>query len=191
VLRAPRNWLQRAEFRFFVMLGLLQVGLVSALWLYSDRYYLALVPTTLVCMLSLLRGARLSVPIAVAALTVQTLIGIVGTRDALHYNEVCARAYADLVQSGVPPYDIDAGWSLDGWMLYAHTENLPRDLDRERDVPSVTSKQVRPYVFAKAPVEGYEPVQHVRWEGAVWPWPNELFVLRVVEPQTLPGRAAL
>jgi hypothetical protein len=160
----------------------LHVALVTLLWLYSDRYYLALLPALIGVLLAVTSAGPISPRIAACAIVVQSAIAIVGTRDALHYNERCWRAYAELVQSGVRPYDIDAGWTFNGWMLYAQEQNLPRPLDRERDVPSVTSRARRPYLFAKSPVPGYATMRHVRWNGGVWPWPSELYVLRQIEP---------
>jgi hypothetical protein len=162
--------------RFCVLVVLLHLGLVSVLWLYADRYYLAFLPALVACILLVMRDARLSLPLAAATLAAQLAIGIMGTRDALHYNEVCVETYEALVRAGVRPYDIDAGWSFNGWMLYAQ-RNLPPGVDPERDIPAVTSTTPRPYLFAKAPVEGYRPLLHVGWKGWLWPWPNEVFVL--------------
>jgi hypothetical protein len=162
--------------RFCAWLVVLHVCLVSVLWLYADRYYLALLPVVVACVLLALRSAPLSPVIAAAALIVQLAIGITGTRDALRYNQICGDIYATLVHAGIRPYDIDAGWSFNGWMLYAQ-KNFPDGIDRERDIASVTSTAPRPFLFAKAPVEGYRPLLHIRWNGAAWPWPNELYVL--------------
>jgi hypothetical protein len=164
--------------RFFLVLAFLDLGVITALWLYSDRYYLVLLPVLVINALVIFRAAPISLPVGVAALVLQSWIGIAGTRDALHYNEMCSRAYSDLVRSGARPYDIDAGWSFNGWMLYAHPENLPPGADRERDVSAVTSRASRTYLLAKAPVQGYELLKRYRWRGAAWPSPNELMVLR-------------
>jgi Dolichyl-phosphate-mannose-protein mannosyltransferase len=162
--------------RVCLLIGLLHAALVSLLWLYADRYYLALLPAIIACVLLAVRDARLSPIVAGAALALQLTIGIIGTRDALHYNQVCATTYAALVESGVRPYDIDAGWSFNGWMLYAKRK-LPPGVDPERDIPAVTSNAPRPFLFAKTAVEGYRPLLGVRWKGWGWPWPNEFYVL--------------
>ncbi|HKU41084.1 MAG TPA: hypothetical protein VJR89_23135, partial [Polyangiales bacterium] len=169
---------RRPEAAFCGLLLALHVGLVSALWLYADRYYLAFLPALVACVLLAVRKSSLSLAVGAVAVAMQSAIGVIGTRDALQYSARCGASYAALVASGVPAYDIDAGWSLNGWMLYAQQQNLPAALNRERDVPAVTSKVLRPYLFAKAPVAGYDAVQHVRWRGGPWPWPNELYVLK-------------
>jgi hypothetical protein len=167
---------QQPAARFCALIVLLHLGLVSALWLYADRYYLALLPALVACVLLAWREAPLSPVIAAVAIAAQLAIGITGTRDALQYSEICRSTYAVLRQAGIRPYDIDAGWSWNGWILYAQ-QNLPEGVDRERDIPSVTSKAPRPFMFAKTPVEGYEPLLHIQWKGSAWPWPNELYVL--------------
>lgn len=186
VATAPRadlmRQVSRPAFRFIVGVAILHGLLTNLFWLYCDRYYLAFVPALVACLLLVIPSERLNARLASVLLAAQTVIGILGTRDSLRYNERCAVAYAELVRSGIRPYDIDAGWSFNGWMLYANDANLPRDWDRERDVQSVTAKRATPYLFAKAPVPGYEPIAHERWRGFLWPWPNELYVLRKVDP---------
>ena len=172
-----RAFVERPELRFCVLTVLLHVGVISVLWLYADRYYLALMPALVACVLYALRHAPLSPLVAAGVLALQLGIGVIGTRDALRYNEVSREAYVALVRAGVRPYDIDAGWSWNGWMLYAQ-QRLPEGVDRERDIPAVTSKAPRPYLFAKAPVAGYRTLSRVHWKGRAWPWPNELLVLQ-------------
>lgn len=173
---AVRGLIGSPAARFYALIGLLHAGVVSMLWLYADRYYLALMPAIIACVLLAVRAAPLSPVIAGAVLALQLTIGILGTRDALHYNEVCATTYAALVDSGIRPYDIDAGWSLNGWMLYAQRK-LPPGIDPARDIPAVTSNAPRPFLFAKTAVEGYQPLHGVHWKGWGWPWPNQLYVL--------------
>ena len=167
-------------FRFFVALGLCHLVLICVLWLFSDRYYLVLLPTAVVCLLSMLGTTRVSMRVAIAALLGQAVLGIVGTRDVLHYNQMCERARTELRRAGIHPYDIDAGWTFNGWVLYAQPENLPAGVDRARDIPGVTSKARRPFMLAVSPVEGYELVQRWHWTGLPWPRPHELFILRKV-----------
>jgi hypothetical protein len=182
VLTASRRRFQlllaRPQNRLFVFSIALHGGLITVLWLYSDRYYLALIPSIVACVLVLVPTSRAGTFAACTALVVQTVIGVVGTRDALRYNEACASSYAALLRAGVRPYDIDAGWSWNGWMLYAQPHHLPRELDRDSDTPAVTAKRAAPYLIAKSRVPGYQVIRHVRWKGRAWPAPNELFVLK-------------
>ena len=155
------------------------VALICVLWLFCDRYYLVLLPIAVAAVLPRLRSVPLSIPVAALGLLAQAAVGILGTRDALRFNAACQSEYAALVRSGIQPYDIDAGWSLNGWMLYAHPQRLPASADRARDVPFVTSEQRRPYVLAKAPIGGYRVLKHEQWDGPVWPAQRELFVLQM------------
>ena len=83
-----------------------------------------------------------------------------------------------LVDSGVQPSDIDAGYAWTGWVLYAHPENLAKGLT-VNDVPWVTSKRQAQYRIAKERLDGYDVAREVAWEdGDVWPAPDRLYVLK-------------
>jgi hypothetical protein len=158
--------------------ALLQLSFILALWLYNDRYYLLLLPPAIVLLLHVLEPERVSTPVLVGLLSLQAAIGIVGTRDALAYNEVCQRAHAALMSAGVPPREIDAGWSFNGWMLYAHPQRLAPGEDRNRDVAQVTAKTRLRYSLAVSPLPGYRVLRAIRWRQWAWPTPSQLLVLQ-------------
>ena len=84
--------------------------------------------------------------------------------------------WQSLVDSGVPPSDIDAGYVWTGWVLYAHPENLAPGLTAD-DVPWITSRRLPPYIMAKGEIEGYDLVREVTWsDDAPWPGPDRLCV---------------
>ena len=90
------------------------------------------------------------------------MVAVGGTRDALRFNQEVRDTWQALVDSGVPPSEIDAGYAWTGWMLYAHPENLSHGLTVE-DVPWVTSKRRLPYLIGKARLDGYDVAREVEW----------------------------
>ena len=85
--------------------------LVNVLWFYNDRYVLVLLP--LVVALALGQRDQTLVPrLAWAALALFAVIGLAGTRDSLRFNQAVRDTWQSLVDSGVPPSDIDAGVRL-------------------------------------------------------------------------------
>jgi hypothetical protein len=116
--------------------------------------------------------------VAAALLVVWAAIGITGTRDLLAYNEACALAAKQLEARGVPPWEIDAGYPLNGWRLYAHPENLPPGADRRYDVPFVTSGRKAQYVIENYPPAGADVIQVVPLPRATWQATRELYVVK-------------
>jgi hypothetical protein len=96
----------------------------------------------------------------------------------LDVNEVAAAAVRDLEATGVPAYEIDAGWALNGWRLWAHPERLRPGTDRRYGVPFVTSKEETPYLIASAPHEGYEVVRSLPLPHASWQATDRVYVLK-------------
>ncbi len=155
------------------------IAVTNALWLYNDRYYLILLPP-----LATIAGwwaARASARgwiVAVPVLVLFFAIDLTGTRDMLDVNEVATAAVRDLEASGVPPWEIDGGWALNGWRLWAHPEHLKPGTDRQYGVPFVTSNEQTPYLIASMPMRGYDvvrvlPLPHVTWQST-----DRVYVLR-------------
>jgi hypothetical protein len=150
-------------------LGHLAAGAVAAL--IHDRYYLPLLPALLFGLVRLLPG--LTATAVAGALVTATLgtVAVTGTLDGLRLNEALARERAELVARGVPPPDIDAGYTLNGWWLYA--QGL---VDRD-EVQLVTVRRALPWVLAASPLPGYV-VERVVPVAVVWSRPGRLHVLR-------------
>lgn len=151
--------------------------LANVLWMYNDRYLIVLLP--ILVALALGRPHGPTAPRAAwAATAVIAVVAIMGTRDALRFNQSLRDSWESLVNSGVRPSEIDAGYAWTGWMLYAHPENLARG-QTIQDVPWVTSKRRLPYVLSKSPLDGYDVSREVAWsDDAPWPGPDRLFVLK-------------
>jgi hypothetical protein len=152
--------------------------LANVLWMYSDRYLIVLLPVVV----ALALGGRqhgAEVPrLAWIAMAIFATVAVVGTRDALRFNESVRDSWQALVDSGVRPSDIDAGYAWNGWSLYAHPENLANGLTVQ-DVPWITSKRWLTYVFSKSALDGYDVAREVTWtDDAPWPGPDRLLVLK-------------
>ncbi|MEP7305044.1 MAG: glycosyltransferase family 39 protein [Acidobacteriota bacterium] len=167
----------RGEF-VLVTQAFLLLGATHVLWLYNDRYYLVFAPILAVLAAAALDQNGRAKCVAAAVLIVWAAIGITGTRDLLAFNEACALAAKRLEARGVPPWEIDAGYPLNGWRLYAHSENLPPGADRRYDVPFVTSDRKAQYVIANYPPAGANVIEVVPLPRATWQATRELYVVK-------------
>jgi hypothetical protein len=174
-VRAPR-W-GRAEI-VVGTLALLHLALINLLWLYNDRYYLVLAPSLVILGARALDQDRLAKLMAAACLVLWAAIAVSGTRDMLAFSEACAAAAREVEATGVPASEIDAGYPLNGWRLYAHSENLPPGSDRRYDVPFVTSDRPTRYAIMNRPLPGFEVVRVVPLERASWQTTRAVYVLR-------------
>jgi hypothetical protein len=153
------------------------LALANVLWMYNDRYLIVLLP--ILVALALGRPHRAEVPRAAwAAMAVIAIVAVMGTRDALRFNQSVRDSWQSLVDSGVRPSEIDAGYAWTGWMLYAHPENLAHG-QTIKDVPWIMSKRRLPYVLSKSPLDGYDISREIAWtDDAPWPGPDRLLVLK-------------
>jgi hypothetical protein len=170
--------IDRRAVRLLVAAGLLHFVIINLTWTYYDRYYLVLVPTCLLVAAAPLADGRLRTWVAVGVLAVWGFISITGTRDMLMTSQVCADLTRELEEQGVPPFDIDAGYALNGWRLYNHPERLPADWDLHSDVPSVNSKRQTPYLIVAVPPPGYDVVRVRALPAAWWQVTDRVYVVR-------------
>ena len=153
--------------------------LANALWLYNDRYLIVLLPVVV----GLALGGRQhggEVPrLAWIAVAIFATVAVVGTRDALRFNQSLRDSWQALVDSGVRPSDIDAGYAWNGWWLYAHPENLSGGMT-VNDVPWITSEEQRStYILSTSLLTGYDVVREVAWtDDLPWPGPDRLLILK-------------
>jgi hypothetical protein len=153
------------------------IALINILWFYNDRYALVLLPLLVVVALSGEGAERRPPRLAWMLTAVFAVIACVGVRDTLRFNQAVRDTWQSLVDGGVPPADIDAGYAWNGWVLYAHPENLAPGQTTD-DVPWVMSKRALRYRLAKGPMDGYAVVRRVEWDDDFrWPGPDRLYVL--------------
>ncbi|HVQ14589.1 MAG TPA: hypothetical protein VMS40_13400, partial [Vicinamibacterales bacterium] len=152
--------------------------IANVLWFYNDRYLIVLLPVVV----ALALGGRqhgAEVPrLAWIVVAIFATVGVLGTRDALRFNQSVRDNWQALVDSGVPASDIDAGYAWNGWWLYAHPENLSDGLT-VADVPWITSQRHPTYILSTSVLAGYEVAREVAWtDDAPWPGPDRLLVLK-------------
>ncbi len=152
--------------------------IANVLWMYNDRYLIVLLPIVVALALGgRQRGVELP-RVAWIAVAIFATVAVVGTRDALRFNQGIRDTWQELVNSGVRPSDIDAGYAWNGWWLYAHPEHLSDGLTAE-DVPWITSQRHPTYILSKSVLAGYEVAREVAWaDDARWPGPDGLLVLK-------------
>ena len=154
---------------------LFQFAAVEALWLYYDRYYLPLLPGLIYLLVNALDGKMSRVAMA-ATVLVSAGISVTGTIDNFRYNGAVVAARESLLRQGAAAAEIDAGYALNGWWLYAHPENLPAGWRPESDVAFVTTSRRLPYVVANSPLAGYSVIRIVTW-SSLWAVSDHLYVL--------------
>jgi 4-amino-4-deoxy-L-arabinose transferase-like glycosyltransferase len=151
----------------------------NVLWMYNDRYLIVLLPVVVGLALGGRQDGAERPRLAWIAMAIFATVAVVGTRDALRFNQSLRDSWQALVNSGVQPSDIDAGYAWNGWWLYAHPEHLAKGLTVQ-DVPWITSSQRRStYILSNSAIDGYDVQREVDWTDDVpWPGPDRLLVLR-------------
>ena len=90
-------------------------------------------------------------------------------RERAAYAEASTEVTRELEASGVPPAEIDAGYPLNGWRLYAHPEHLPPGADRRSDVPFVTGDNRQTmYALMSHPTPDVAVVRVIGLPRATW-----------------------
>ena len=149
--------------RLFVWYAFSQFGLIMAVWLFdawgSDRYSIVLLPPLIV----ILANRQVKSKTTIAGIAVLAIVSILVTWSETQNNRAAAEGLTWLRNRGIPFAEIDAGYALDGWYLYAHPENLAPGNIPERDVPFVTTNEQQPYVIATSPMAGYKVLRRYTW----------------------------
>jgi len=177
-----QSWRRRTEWRavgrMILALVLLHVTCINVLWLYNDRYYVVLAPLLAIVAACALDRNRRGQWIATAMLVIWAGVAISGTRDMLAFNQACATIAQELEASGIPSWDIDAGYAWNGWRLYAHPDHLPSGANRWYDVPFVTSNRATHYSITNSPLPHSEVIRIVPLERASWQATRAVYVVR-------------
>jgi hypothetical protein len=176
-----RAWRQPASRASIVLVtyGTLQLVLINLFWFFNDRYYLALI-MVIAYLAARGLGDRTDIRIAAPVLGLWVFVSITGVHDLLSTNATCAQVARDLEAAGVPAFEIDAGYTLNGWRLYAHPQNLQPGADPRFDVPFVTSERNTLYRILKGPVPEYTIVRAVPLPATTWQVSREVYVGRLL-----------
>jgi hypothetical protein len=157
--------------------SLLQFLVIDILWFYYDRYYLPLLPGLIVALVTRIHWVKVTQTVIVIGVLIFAVISISGTLDNERFNRAVAQAREWLLHQQVAPWQIDAGYALNGWWLYAHPENLQPGTSPESDVPFITSKALPSYSIANSPTPFYEVIRAFTWQ-ALWAISNKIYVLK-------------
>jgi len=103
-------------------------------------------------------------------------IAVTGTIDQFRYLSTVMDARDWLLRQGVAAADIDAGYAVSGWWLYAHSPDGPPSRGREPAVPWVTGWPVLPYKIANVPEPSYVVVRSFR-RPMLWASSDTVYVL--------------
>ncbi|MGH9410646.1 MAG: glycosyltransferase family 39 protein [Vicinamibacterales bacterium] len=174
------GWLRKSEWRagrIIVAGGLLNLLVINILWVYYDRYYLILAPTLAYLASAPLLDTRVGRWPAAIVLVFWASLGIPGTRAVIATNAAVARMTLDQEQQGTRMIDIDAGYSLNAWRLYAHPENLPPGLDPHADIPFVSNDAAAPYAIVTTPGPGDDVIETQALPSAWWQRQGHLYLV--------------
>jgi dolichyl-phosphate-mannose-protein mannosyltransferase len=163
----PKGGLRRDPVLIFLVLMVAVHALIVALlWLIADRYALVFTPLVLAIVLS--ARPALSMRTATAAIALYAVVTVIGLRDLGTYDLALWRGVEAMRKMGIPEQEVNAGYVVNGWLLYADADRAPRDVNGNVDVPWVNGGYDPPYRVANAPAEGWEvlaAVPYDRWLG--------------------------
>ena len=186
-LRRWRQWV-RGPATILVLNGLGQLLLLHVLWLFYDRYYLPLLPGSIALHVRYLSPTKRVIALILAGELVWAAVAITGTIDMFRFSVAVLEARDWLLQQGVAPQYIDAGYVLNGWYLYAPA--LPSGRGPEPDVPFITTKTPLPYKIANDPDPAYTVLRSMTLP-VLWAVTDTIFVLEhgaIKEQRGLPSR---
>jgi hypothetical protein len=151
---------------FLVLMVAVHALTVAVLWLIGDRYALVFTPLVLAIVLS--ARPAFSTRTATVAIALYAVVTAIGLRDLGNYDLALWRGVEILRKMGIPDREINAGYVVNGWVLYADADRAPRDVNGNVDVPWVNGGYDPPYRVANAPAGGWEvlaTVPYDRWLG--------------------------
>jgi hypothetical protein len=174
VLRRWSHWI-RSPVTLLVLNGLCILLFLQVLWLFYDRYYLPLLPASSALLMALLQPTKRVTALILTGALLWGAIAVTGTIDMFRFSTALTEARSWLVGQGVTPQDIDAGYGLNGWWIYAPA--LPSGRGAEPDVPFITSNRELPYKIANTPDPAYRVVRRITWP-VLWAATDTLYVLK-------------
>ncbi|HYA36307.1 MAG TPA: glycosyltransferase family 39 protein [Candidatus Binataceae bacterium] len=149
------------------------------LWMFNDRYDLAMLPAA--CLIVAL--APIPNRIAVRALTfiAIAIMGLLSMGGVYAYQRGLAAVMAErdrLLQADVPRRAIDAGYELNGLDLYRFPEKGEDEFRDERGIPMITTAKIDEFTIASRVLPGTIIVRRFAWPGTFGIGSRELYVLK-------------
>lgn len=173
----PREWSRSPAVDLaWALFGLGQIGALLVLWLWQDRYDLVLLPPAL-WVVALHARDRGWVPQAtVAGVVLFAFVAVLGTRDDFALNRAAWTLEAWLRQQGIEARDIDAGYALNGWRLYAYPERYAPGFPPQ-EVPFLFSKERLRFEVSTTSQADAQVLRTERWPRT-WLSEPALYALR-------------
>jgi Dolichyl-phosphate-mannose-protein mannosyltransferase len=157
---------------------LVQFAFIEVLWLYYDRYYLPLLPGLIIVLLRQITWTKVTQTVMVSGVLIFAAISVSGTIDNYRFHRTVAQARAWLLEQQVAPWDIDAGYVLNGWWLYAHPENLQPGASPEPDLRYILPHEFSSiYGITNGPIPSYRVIRVVAWQ-TLWAISNKVYILQ-------------
>jgi hypothetical protein len=141
--------------------------LLTILWALYDRYLLLVLPAMIAMMLPSRRLVWF--PATVALLVVLAGFSFVGSRNHLAYHSALWKAVEFFEEQGISTRDMSGGYTVDGWLQYAHPEQARLDEKGDVMVTGLTSQEPTRYQLSNQPREGASVLTSIpftRWFGA-------------------------
>ena len=140
--------------------------LMTVLWLLYDRYILLLLPALIALTLS---NRKLRwFPATVVLIATFAGFSFVGSRNHLAYSRAIWEAVETADRNGIAPRDLDGGYTINGWLHYAHPEQARLNAEGNVMVPGLTSQEPTRYQISNSPRDGASVVATIpyqRWLG--------------------------
>jgi len=150
---------------------LLCIGAVQLLFLFTtlykfSRYYLVIMPFCLFLILEVHKRSGIRKKVFVPLLIAYALFSLAATQDIMSWNQCKWRMGQRLLDEGVSPRNISAGFAWDAWHCYRYTLDYPYEIATlkgdipwwiEEMLPSIDPE----YVVSNSPaLTGFEHLQY-------------------------------
>lgn len=152
------------------------LAMLSILWLFYDRYAFPAVIIVIVWFVA--RAPRIRMPIAWTLTTVLAIFTLLGVRDHMALNRALWDAATYATQTlHLAPAQVDGGYVVNGWWLYAHPQEALHDERGFAVVPGVNSKDLTPYQISLSPGAGARVLAEFPYQRLLGP-SGKLYLLQ-------------
>lgn len=148
--------------------------LMAVLWFFHDRYVLPLV--AMVVALRLGTCPLVRPKLAVLGLCAFATVSMLGTWEHLQYNRALWSAVSWAERAGVPRRELDGGYVVNGWLLYAHPEHALRTPTGDVLVPWINEGMIQRYAILNGVPAGVRILHTERYRRLLAP-PGILYLV--------------
>jgi hypothetical protein len=167
-----------------VLLGLQLVYAFLTIGILFDRHLIALIPAAMVAFVGCLTpGSRLRLVPYTLCLLPLAFYSIAGTHDVHAFSRAAATAGRALIEEGIDPQRIDAGFAFDGWHMYERSwrgdetgrpRHFARSGEGDEHLDANWVQDLAPGILTQYVVSLSPRMQPRRWRPALSHWAVEL-----------------